>query len=150
MADHRREQILDAVKTTLTGLATTGANVFRLRVWPQESAVLPSWNIVQGEDVPLQDVEEGGGWPKLDRSLQLRLEGRVKATADLDQTLNEMTKEATVALRADHTLGLGFVHDVIERETEEPEVTTETEQPSALLAMNWEIRYRTSVNDPSA
>ena len=34
---HVRKQIRDAVITTLTGLSTTGSNVFRSRIYPLES-----------------------------------------------------------------------------------------------------------------
>ena len=39
---HVRKQIRDAIKTALTGLATTGANCYQSRVFPFESTKLPA------------------------------------------------------------------------------------------------------------
>ena len=41
MANHLRRQIRERAATTLTGLATTGSNVFQSRFYPMESAGLP-------------------------------------------------------------------------------------------------------------
>ena len=38
---HVRKQIRDAVITALTGLSTTGSNVFRSRIYPLESNKIP-------------------------------------------------------------------------------------------------------------
>ena len=41
MANHLRRQIRERAATTLTGLSTTGSNVFQSRFYPMESAGLP-------------------------------------------------------------------------------------------------------------
>ncbi len=38
---HVRKQIRDAIVTAVTGLTTTGSNVFRSRIYPLESGKLP-------------------------------------------------------------------------------------------------------------
>jgi hypothetical protein len=38
---HVRKQIRDAVITSVTGLTTTGSNVFRSRIYPLEQTKLP-------------------------------------------------------------------------------------------------------------
>ena len=42
MANHVRQQIRERLGTVLTGLTTTGSNVFESRVYPLETASLPS------------------------------------------------------------------------------------------------------------
>ena len=45
MANHIRQQIREALGTQLTGLATTGANVFQTRIYPIEDDELPCLTI---------------------------------------------------------------------------------------------------------
>ena len=42
MANHLRQQIRERIGTTLTGLSTTGTNVFQSRVYQLEDSNLPA------------------------------------------------------------------------------------------------------------
>ena len=42
MANHLRQQIREQIGTTLTGLTTTGSNVFQSRVYQLEDSNLPA------------------------------------------------------------------------------------------------------------
>ena len=42
MANHKRQQIREAVGTRITSLTTTGSNVFQSRVYPLETGNLPA------------------------------------------------------------------------------------------------------------
>ena len=42
MADHVRQQIRERIATTITGLSTTGSNVFQSRVYPLDVDSLPA------------------------------------------------------------------------------------------------------------
>ena len=58
MANHLRRQIRERVGTTLTGLSTTGSNVFQSRVYPIESAGLPGIFIyTQNEGVSIDAID---------------------------------------------------------------------------------------------
>ena len=46
MANHIRQQIREKFGTLLTGLTTTGSNVYQSRVYPLENANLPALIIV--------------------------------------------------------------------------------------------------------
>src|SRR3990172_190104 len=134
MADHRREQIIDAVKTTLTGLITTGSNVFRGRVQELPDASLPALCIYQGEDREIGQYAQA----KIDRELDITVEVLVKtSTTQVDELLNLIAKEVCVALQADYTQGLNFVINSIEGDTGKPELSGEGEKPSAAMAMQW-------------
>lgn len=148
MADHLREQILDAVETKLTGLVTTGSNVYRLRLYPQESDSLPSLNIVQADE----EIIEDGVYDYVDRVLTVNIESRVQSlTVQLDQTLNLISKEVTIALSADITQGVTGLIDSTEAGTSEPEIADETaNKPTAIMIMTWVFYYRTTRADPSA
>ena len=57
MANHLRRQIRERVATTLTGLSTTGSNVFQSRIYPMESAGLPGLCVyTQEESVGIQSM----------------------------------------------------------------------------------------------
>ena len=154
MADHLREQIMGALVTKLTGLTTTGANVFRLRLYPQESANLPSLNLLQGDEEIIEDET----YDFIDRVLTVTVEARVKSgTVQLDQTLNLIAKEVTVALAADITQGVTGLIKSEEGGTSQPEIAagdeagdTGTNKPVALMEMTWLFYYRTTRADPSA
>lgn len=93
MADHIRKQVRDAVVMALTGLPTTGANVFTARVSALEAGELPGWL------VRLRD--EAGSWDAVGaiaRGGQLVIEGRAQGGDGLEDTLDRMAAEAETAL----------------------------------------------------
>lgn len=147
MADHRAEQIIDAVVTTLTGLTHTVDNVFRGRVHAVPEAKLPALCVYLGPDKQIGQYSQA----KIDSELTILVEALVK-TADeqVDQLLNQIRKEVTVALQADYTQGLSFVLNTLEGDTDAPDLSGEGEKPSAALKMEWKFHYRRSRTDPSA
>lgn len=150
MADHLREQILDAVVTNVTGLATTGANVHRFRFYPQGDANLPSLNVLQGTDDPVDDLAPESVYHYVDRRLTVFVEARAQATTgQVDETLNQIAKEVTVALKSSITQGISSVRNTVEGPTEEPEASEEGSKKTAMLVMTWYLDYRTSRTDPS-
>jgi hypothetical protein len=95
MATHLHKQIRDAMKTALTGLATTGNRVFANRVWPLSAAELPAIRLFSEEE----DVEQTGlmgQWRQ--RTLTLAVEACAKASITLDDTLDQIGKEIEQAL----------------------------------------------------
>ena len=55
---HQRKTIRDRVITVLTGLSTTGSNVFNSRVYPNEESKLPLLNVFTlSETVELDSVK---------------------------------------------------------------------------------------------
>ena len=98
MANHLRRQIREQVGTTLTGLSTTGSNVFQSRVYPMESAGLPGLCIcTQNEDV---SIDAMGATRKVGRDLELIVEGYATGS-NLDDTLDQIGKEVETALAGD-------------------------------------------------
>lgn len=148
MADHRAEQIADAIVVKLTGLATTGTNCFRGRVHELPDSSLPALCVYVGADVPRSD---GGSssYRYIDGDLTVMVEAVVKASSGVDSTLIQIRKEVTIALQADVTQGLAFVMN-----TEEGAATIDLngdgDKPVGRLRMDWTFRYRRSRTDPSA
>lgn len=101
---HAREQIRDALVTVLTGLATTGANVFRNR---PETLRIPDANLpalliyTEGESVDYATIHGPGGlWEHV---LDIVVMGVAKVSADLDETLDDILAEVDTALFANLT-----------------------------------------------
>lgn len=140
---HLRKQIRDNVTTTLTGLTTTGSNVYQSRVHPNEAAKLPCLNIYT-----LSESEERitmGPNPKYQRELELVVEGYAKATSNLDNTLDAIALEVEEALATDLSRG-GLAHDTMLEDTE-VELVGEGEQPIGMVKLTYNIRYVTTAGD---
>lgn len=144
---HRAESIIDTVKTRVTGLTTTGSNVFRGRVYPAQASELPGLWLYLGPDEPQADYSQD----LIDSLLTVHIEAAVKSpTAQIDTELNKIREEVTIALQADYTQGLAYVIDTLEGEVAEPELSGEGEQPVGVLRMTWQFLYRRSRTDPGA
>ena len=99
MANHLRRQIRERVATTLTGLSTTGSNVFQSRIYPMESAGLPGLCVyTQEESVGIQSM---GGTRNVSRDLTLIIEGYASASLNIDDTMDAIGKEVEVAMAGD-------------------------------------------------
>lgn len=144
---HRAESIIDAVVTKVTGLATTAARVYRGRSYALDSTNLPCLLIYLGPDEPLSKLYQD----KVDSLLTIYVESRVKSpTAQIDETLNTIREEVTIALQADYTQGLGYVIDTIEGDVDAPEIVATTDQPVGAMRMAWQFHYRRSRTNPGA
>lgn len=144
---HRAESIIEAVKTEVTGLTTTGSRVYRGRVYPMQSAELPGLLVYLGQDEIIQNLLQG----KLDSRLTVHIDAVVKSpTAQVDTTLNLIRSEVTVALQADYSQGLAYVMDTIEVGAGEPSLTGEGDQPVGVMRMTWQFHYRRSRADPGS
>jgi len=99
MANHLRRQIRERAATTLTGLTTTGSNVFQSRVYPMESAGLPGLCIYTTEETV--EMQSMGGTRHVSRDLTLIVEGYATASANVDDTLDQIGKEVEIAMSGD-------------------------------------------------
>ena len=87
---HKRQQIRERVATTLTGLSTTGSNVFQSRVYPIENTKLPCLLIYTREETsePLTTNPPRA----IEKILSLVVEAYVKANANYDDTIDTINK----------------------------------------------------------
>jgi hypothetical protein len=126
MANHIRQQIRERVGTTLTGLTTTGSNVFQSRVYNLEDSKLL----------------EMGSTRTLQRNLSLVVEAYVKANSNYDDTIDTIAKEVEAAMGADVT------HNDLARDSfldsTEINYNGEGEQPIAVMTMVYNIIYLTT------
>ena len=143
---HGRKQIRDAIVTALTGLATTGANVWANRVYPLDDAALPGLIIRTGPE----NVTPGGTLgKKIRRVVTFEVEGRVKAEEGddpLDDQLDQICAEVEAALADDVTLG-GLVQSCALSATR-PSYSGAMERPVGIVVMSWVVAYQTLADAP--
>lgn len=109
MADHVRKQVRDALKTRVTGLTTTGANVHGRRVHPlQANTQLPALHVYTEGDTGEPSTVHA---PALvEREIVFHVEGIAAASDDtIEATLDTIAKEVEAALGTALTVGSNSV-----------------------------------------
>lgn len=140
---HVRQQIRDDIVTTLTGLTTTGSNVFRSRIFPLEDTSLPALCIYTKSEVSEYDTI---GLPRsVNRVLDVAVEAYVKGVSNYDNTLDTIAVEVEEAIAADVTLG-GLAKDA-QITAFEADFAGDGEQPVAVGRFTITVEYRTVEND---
>ena len=137
MANHIRQQIREQVGSTLTGLTTTGANVFQTRVYPLENTNLPALVIYTKSETSEPLVISANRI--MSRELQLIIEVYVKQTSNFDDEVDKICKEVEIALSADTTIN-GLAKDSFIQSTE-IEYNTEGEKPLSYGILTFLTNY---------
>lgn len=140
---HVRKQIRDAVVTALTGLATTGSNVYRSRIYPLESSKLPGLCIFTLSESVVFDTMTLSR--SIQRELEVAVEAYVKGTSNYDNTLDQIAVEVEEAIASDVTLG-GLAKDA-QVTAFEAQFSGDGEQPVAIGRFSLLVQYRTAEND---
>lgn len=143
MADHVREQILSAIKTAVTGLTTTGSNVFRSRVTPLARTEVPALIIRAGREARLNSTL--GAPRQHERSLVVEVVAVVRAASAYDADLNAIFKEVEPVLAM--PIVLAGVNRITLEGIGAPQATQGEEQ-LAQAAMLYEVVYITQENAP--
>ena len=140
---HVRQQIRDDIVTTLTGLTTTGSNVFRSRIFPLEETNLPALCIYTKSEASEYDTI---GLPRsVNRVLDVAVEAYVKGVSNYDNTLDTIAVEVEEAIAADVTLG-NLAKDA-QLTAFEADFAGDGEQPVAVGRFTVTVEYRTVEND---
>jgi len=137
MANHIRQQIREKFGTTLTGLTTTGSNVFESRVYPLENTNLPALIIYTKSETSEPIVI--GTDRVMSRELLVIVECYAKATSNFDDTIDTISKEVEVAIAADRTLD-GLAKDTY-LESTEIEFNAEGEKPLGYVSLTFLTNY---------
>jgi hypothetical protein len=144
VANHIRQQIREYIGTTLTGLTTTGSNVYESRVYPLENARLPALIIYTKSETSEPIVI--GTDRVMSRELAVVVEGYAKATSDFDDTIDTISKEVEQAIAADRTLD-GKAKDTY-LESTEIEFNGEGEKPLGYVSLTFLTNYYVKENNP--
>jgi hypothetical protein len=143
VADHVAKQLRAAVISAVTGLVTTGANVFGSRVYPVRDAEIPCLLVYtpdeSAEDATLETTS-------YQRRIAIRIEALAKATASLEDTLDQIRKEVEIALAAGVLVG-GWTVDV-EYRGMTSELRDDLEKPVGSADMSFEATLFTAAASP--
>jgi len=135
----RREDILAAIRTKLTDTTNVGTRIYRSRVEPLSRGESPALVIEPLTDTPVQNTS----LPTLDWTLRVRISVIVRSSTP-DQTADPIIESLHSKLMADLTLG-GEAIDI------QPAQTTfnffEADQAAGVVFCEYEVRYRTDVDD---
>jgi hypothetical protein len=137
----KREQVLTAIRTALTGTAGVGTRIYRSRVEPLARQESPAIVIEPVSDTAAQNT----ALPTLDWSLTVRVAIIVRGGIP-DQLADPIVASAHSKIMADLTLG-GYAIDVQPQSVSFDLV--EADQPAGVIALEYLVRYRTSVTDLS-
>ena len=137
----KRETIIAAVRTALTGTTGVSTRIYRSRVEPITRGESPAI-VVE----PLSDTaQQNTALPTLDWSLTVRVAVIVRGAIP-DQTADPIVESLHAKIMADLTLG-GYAIDI------QPIAVDfdmqEADQPAGVILCDYLIRYRTSVADLS-
>ena len=137
---HARQQIREAVATLVTGLTTTGGNVFQSRVYRLQASELPALLVYTNSET----VERSHMTSGLVRELTLRVEGIAKALVNIDDTLDTIGAEVEAALGGQEPAG---VEDLV-LQSADVTINGEGEQQVGAIVMDYLVRYRTNEAAP--
>ena len=135
----KRESILAAVKTALTGTAGVGTRIYRSRVDPLSRGESPALIIEPVSDTP----EQNTSLPTLDWTLRIRVVVIERSNIP-DQAADDTIEDMHSKLMADLTLG-GLAIDIQPAQTSFQ--LLEADQPAGVIFCEYEIRYRSQVAD---
>lgn len=135
----RRESILAAIRTALTGTTGVSTRIYRSRVEPIERADSPAIVVEPVSDT----AEQNTSLPTLDWSLTVRVMVFVRGKTP-DQLADPVVESLHSKLMADLTLG-GLSMDIQPQQVNFQMV--EGDQPIGVISCDYLVRYRTSVTN---
>ena len=140
---HLRQSIRERVGTDVTGLSTTGSNVFQTRLYPVEAGSLPCLLIYSISEE--SGVTEMASPRPMTRVLNIVIQGVVSATQP-DDTLDLISKEVEVAMAAD--VKINDLADNSFLSSTEIEINAEGAKPIGIVRLNYVVEYRNLDNNP--
>ena len=144
MANHVRQQIREYFGTTLTGLTTTGSNVYESRVYTLQESTLPSL-VIYTKSESSEPIVIGTD-RVMSRELSVVVEAYCKAVSNFDDTIDTISKEVEEAISADRTLG-GLAKDTYIESTD-IEYTGDGEQPVGYVTLSFLTNYYVQETNP--
>ena len=135
----KRETILAAIRTALTGTTGVSSRIYRSRVEPLARGESPAIVVEPVNDTAQQNTS----LPTLDWSLTVRVAVIVRGAIP-DQLADPIVESLHAKLMADLTLG-GVAIDVQPQGVNFEMV--EADQPAGVISCDYLIRYRTSVTN---
>ena len=142
---HLRQSIRERIGTLVTGLTTTGSNVFQSRVYPVEDGSLPCLLVYTTSEE--SEVTEIASPRPMTRFLNVIVQGVGGATTP-DDTLDDISKEVEVALAGDVTINSLANNSFLSSTT--IEFNAEGAKPIGTVMLNYIVEYRNVDNNPES
>lgn len=135
MAAHLDQQVVDAITTLVTGLTTTGSNVFKDHVYPFAADDLPCVSVTStDESVEYLDIHRPREQVK---RITVGIDAVAMSAASMMSTLRTIRKEVEIALATNYSLGgLAKSLKLISASTR---MDVTGEQPVGVATMTYEI-----------
>ncbi len=148
MADHMRAQIRAGFEACITGLATTGGNVFSARVHKLPEASLPALRLRTGNEL-IRATSMGGGAAQryCERILRLIVQIVQQSENPDEDQLDQILKEIEQAVAADQSLGVGAKWVQL-AEVGEPEHSEESGNPVSVTEVFFDVLYIVQLDAP--
>ena len=140
---HLRTQIRDAVATAVTGLTTTGANVFKHRTYDVPQSALPCLLVTSGDEA-LEYLSMGKGGRSVRVMATVTVEILTTGLSEPEDVTDAAYMEVFEALSGS-TLS-GIVKD-FRLESVELIAPDDGEQPASGLALEWAAEYHFNESD---
>ena len=142
---HLRQSIRERIATDVTGLSTTGSNVFQSRVYPVEDGSLPCLLVYTTSEE--SEVTEIASPRPMNRFLNVIVQGVVGATTP-DDTLDDISKEVEVALAGDVTINSLANNSFLSSTS--IEFNSDGAKPIGTVMLNYIVEYRNLDNNPES
>ena len=143
---HLRQSIRERIATDVTGLSTTGSNVFQSRVYPVEDSSLPCLLVYTTSEE--SEVTEIASPRPMTRLLNVIVQGVVGTATNPDDTLDTISKEVEVAIAGDVTIN-NLANNSFLSSTE-IEYSAEGAKPIGIVRLNYIVEYRNLDNAPES
>ena len=143
---HLRQSIRERIATDVTGLSTTGSNVFQSRVYPVEDSSLPCLLVYTTSEE--SEVTEIASPRPMTRLLNVIVQGVVGTATNPDDTLDTISKEVEVAIAGDVTIN-NLANNSFLSSTE-IEYSAEGAKPIGIVRLNYVVEYRNLDNAPES
>ena len=142
---HLRQSIRERIATDVTGLSTTGSNVFQSRVYPVEDASLPCLLVYTTSEE--SEVTEMASQRPMTRFLNVIVQGVVGATTP-DDTLDTISKEIEVAMAGDVSINSLANNSYLSSTS--IEFNSDGAKPIGTVMLNYIVEYRNLDNNPES
>ena len=143
---HLRQSIRERIATDVTGLSTTGSNVFQSRIYPAEDGSLPCLLVYTTSEE--SEVTEIASPRPMTRLLNVIVQGVVGTATNPDDTLDTISKEVEVAIAGDVTIN-NLANNSFLSSTE-IEYSAEGAKPIGIVRLNYVVEYRNLDNAPES
>ena len=142
---HVRQSLRERIASNVTGLTTTGANVFQSRVYTLEPDDLPCLLVYSTSET--SERATMATTDSLNRDLTVMVEGYARTASNLDDTLDTISAEVETAVASDPTCNALALDTVLQ--STEIEYDAEGDQPIGSVRLAFGVHYQTKTTVPT-